>query len=261
MFLSALDGFFGSAGGFIHLVVASSHIEKQEDTRRRMNHGCETLRIKSREHLNASGTKKNVSRLFIASGDLPHQHHPTPPPSLVAVLENEPVLFPYNTIQLANDRMNGRIPMFSVLLTSEGKLFRWGVEDGEVYRFPTGVCTQIPLPCVEISCGRKHTMALMKGGFVMTWGTGYFGQLGHGDNVSYRHPRLLRRLDPTRLGEKVVQVRTTRRRRRCGGVLTAVAAVAAVAGVVRTAEAAAGDKAGCFMAASLSFWCWRTCHC
>ncbi|CAN0454852.1 unnamed protein product, partial [Scytosiphon promiscuus] len=49
-------------------------------------------------------------------------------------------------------------------------------------------------------------MALMKGGFVMTWGTGYFGQLGHGDNASYRHPRLLRRLDPHRLGERVVQV-------------------------------------------------------
>ena len=40
----------------------------------------------------------------------------------------------------------------------------------------------------------------------MTWGTGYFGQLGHGDNVSYRNPRLLRRLDPQRLGERVIQV-------------------------------------------------------
>lgn len=43
-------------------------------------------------------------------------------------------------------------------------------------------------------------------GFVMTWGTGYFGQLGHGDNASYRHPKLLRRLDPHRLGERVTQV-------------------------------------------------------
>ncbi|CAN0437307.1 unnamed protein product, partial [Hapterophycus canaliculatus] len=94
----------------------------------------------------------------------------------------------------------------SILRTTDGKLFRWGVEDGDIYRFPTGVCTQIPLPCVEVCCGRKHTMALMKGGFVMTWGTGYFGQLGHGDNASYRHPRLLRRLDPHRLGERVVQV-------------------------------------------------------
>lgn len=95
----------------------------------------------------------------------------------------------------------------SILRTSEGKLFRWGVEDGDVHPFPTGVCTQIPLPCIEVCCGRKHTVALMKGGFVMSWGTGYFGQLGHGDNASYRHPRLLRRLDPQRLGERVVQVR------------------------------------------------------
>lgn len=52
-------------------------------------------------------------------------------------------------------------------------------------------------------------------GFVMTWGTGYFGQLGHGDNASYRHPRLLRRLDPQRLGEMVIQVA-------CGGYHSAV---------------------------------------
>ncbi|CAN0359867.1 unnamed protein product, partial [Laminaria digitata] len=111
--------------------------------------------------------------------------------------------------------------IYSVLLTSSGKLFRWGVEDGGVFRVPTGVCTQIPLPCIDVCCGRKHTMALMKGGksrsarFVMTWGTGYFGQLGHGDNVSYRHPRLLRRLDPQRLGERVIQVA-------CGGYHSAV---------------------------------------
>ncbi|CAM9865992.1 unnamed protein product, partial [Ectocarpus sp. 8 AP-2014] len=104
----------------------------------------------------------------------------------------------------------------SILRTSEGKLFRWGVEDGDVHPFPTGVCTQIPLPCIEVCCGRKHTVALMKGGFVMSWGTGYFGQLGHGDNASYRHPRLLRRLDPQRLGERVVQVA-------CGGYHSAVA--------------------------------------
>lgn len=110
----------------------------------------------------------------------------------------------------------------SILRTSEGKLFRWGVEDGDVHPFPTGVCTQIPLPCIEVCCGRKHTVALMKGGFVMSWGTGYFGQLGHGDNASYRHPRLLRRLDPQRLGERVVQVKG------CGEVVERLAGVFAV---------------------------------
>lgn len=62
--------------------------------------------------------------------------------------------------------------VFSVLLTKEGKLFRWGVEDGDIYPFPTAVCTQIPLPCVEVCCGRKHTMALMKGGVHFRLGSG-----------------------------------------------------------------------------------------
>ncbi|CAM9181888.1 unnamed protein product [Choristocarpus tenellus] len=98
----------------------------------------------------------------------------------------------------------------SVLLTTKGKLYRWGLDDGEIFRVPEILLTGVPLQCVAISCGRKHTMALMKGGVVMTWGTGYFGQLGHGDNASYRHPKVLRRLDPQRLRDPVEQVA-------CGG--------------------------------------------
>ncbi len=44
---------------------------------------------------------------------------------------------------------------------------------------------------------------------------GYFGQLGHGDDLSCDRPRMLHHLDPQRLGDQVVQVA-------CGGLHSAV---------------------------------------
>jgi len=36
-------------------------------------------------------------------------------------------------------------------------------------------------PCVQISCGQNHTMALMASGKVFSWGAGTYGRLGLGD--------------------------------------------------------------------------------
>ncbi|CAM9472730.1 unnamed protein product, partial [Phaeothamnion confervicola] len=94
----------------------------------------------------------------------------------------------------------------SVLMTERGSVYLWGFHAGKVYPTPQPAPFGIPLKCVQIACGRKHTLLLMEGGFVMTFGIGYFGQLGHGDSASYGRPRLLRRLDPQRLGDRVVEL-------------------------------------------------------
>jgi len=63
-----------------------------------------------------------------------------------------------------------------------------------------------PLKCLHISCGRKHILALLDGGYTCSWGTGYFGQLGHGDDSSWDTPRMIQTLEPSKLGSKIIQV-------------------------------------------------------
>jgi len=42
--------------------------------------------------------------------------------------------------------------------------------------------------------------SVARDGLVLSWGCGYFGQLGHGDDASYHAPRVVQRLEPRRLG-------------------------------------------------------------
>ena len=63
-----------------------------------------------------------------------------------------------------------------------------------------------PLRCIQIACGRKHILALLDGGCVASWGTGYFGQLGHGDDSSWDTPRMINSLEPTTVGSKITQI-------------------------------------------------------
>jgi alpha-tubulin suppressor-like RCC1 family protein len=39
-----------------------------------------------------------------------------------------------------------------------------------VFPVPQRVSVGIPLRCTQVACGRKHCLALMEGGFVMSWG-------------------------------------------------------------------------------------------
>jgi alpha-tubulin suppressor-like RCC1 family protein len=64
----------------------------------------------------------------------------------------------------------------SVVLTSKGFLYRWGVDNGKVFPVPTYIAMGIARHVLSVNCGRKHTLALLEGGVVMTWGTGYFGK-------------------------------------------------------------------------------------
>lgn len=78
--------------------------------------------------------------------------------------------------------------------------------NGSVYASLTLIDVPHPLRCLQIACGRKHILALMEGGYVLSWGTGYLGQLGLGDDSSWDTPRMIRHLDPKRLGDVVQSV-------------------------------------------------------
>lgn len=105
---------------------------------------------------------------------------------------------------------------FTVALTTRGIPYQWGILNGRAFPEPTRVSLGVPLRCVQVACGRKHTLALMEGGYIMSWGVGYFGQLGHGDDLSCDRPRMVHLLDPPRLGgDHVVAIA-------CGGLHSAV---------------------------------------
>ena len=70
----------------------------------------------------------------------------------------------------------------------------------------TPVSIIYPLRCTQIACGRKHILALLDGGYVTSWGTGYFGQLGHGDDSSWDTPRMINSLEPSVVGSKIIQI-------------------------------------------------------
>ena len=48
---------------------------------------------------------------------------------------------------------------------------------GRAYPEPSRVSLGVPLRCLQVSCGRKHALALMEGGFVTSWGEREGGDL------------------------------------------------------------------------------------
>jgi alpha-tubulin suppressor-like RCC1 family protein len=64
-------------------------------------------------------------------------------------------------------------------------LYLTGTLHGHLYRHPTIQRPRIPLKCIQISCGKRHVLALFENKETMSQGSGYFGQLGHGFNKVY----------------------------------------------------------------------------
>jgi alpha-tubulin suppressor-like RCC1 family protein len=95
---------------------------------------------------------------------------------------------------------------FSVVLSRQGDLLLSGTLNGILSPSLSPVEIAYPLKCTQIACGRKHILGLMEGGFVVSWGVGYFGQLGHGDDSSWDQPKIINALEPARLGSKIVSV-------------------------------------------------------
>lgn len=99
---------------------------------------------------------------------------------------------------------------FTVALDIAGRVSVCGTVNGINYPILAPLKISYPLNCMQISCGKKHVLALMEGGHVLSWGVGYFGQLGHGDDSSYDNAKLIQALEPNRLSSTVIQVA-------CGG--------------------------------------------
>lgn len=95
---------------------------------------------------------------------------------------------------------------FTVLRFKDGTLQACGTVNGTVSPLLTPISLSIPLKCVQVSCGRRHIVALLERHIVMSWGSGCFGQLGHGDDRSWDSPRIISFLQPKRLGANVRSV-------------------------------------------------------
>ncbi|DBA02141.1 TPA: hypothetical protein N0F65_004776 [Lagenidium giganteum] len=52
---------------------------------------------------------------------------------------------------------------------------------------------------VDIDCGADHIVAVTEQGYLLTWGEGKDGRLGHGDSLPVRQPRLIRSLQHKRI--------------------------------------------------------------
>ena len=106
---------------------------------------------------------------------------------------------------------------YTLALTTSGHVYQWGTVNGKIYPIPNKVPIAFPLRVIQVASGRKHALALLEGGFVVSWGCGYFGQLGHGDDHSYDKPKMIHHLDPQRIGggDRVVKIA-------CGGMHSVV---------------------------------------
>lgn len=96
---------------------------------------------------------------------------------------------------------------FTTILEKSGKVKLCGYIHGAQYPSPIQLVIPTALKCVSIACGMKHGLILLEGGYVLSFGQGYFGQLGHGDDDSITslppaqsapEPKLITLLDPSR---------------------------------------------------------------
>ncbi|XP_073025431.1 ultraviolet-B receptor UVR8 [Primulina eburnea] len=95
-------------------------------------------------------------------------------------------------------------PSYSLAITDDGTLFSFGsgtnfcLGHGEQHNElqPRAVQSfkRKNIHIVRVSAGDEHVVALDSNGFVHTWGKGYCGALGHGDEIDKTTPQLLNSL-------------------------------------------------------------------
>ena len=95
---------------------------------------------------------------------------------------------------------------YTIVLKKDGTMLFCGELDGIVAPSLIPISVMYPIKCIQIACGRKHVLVLGENNIVMSWGRGYFGQLGHGNDNNYTAPKVINSLEPHRLGTKIVQV-------------------------------------------------------
>eukprot|EP01041_Mallomonas_annulata_P007463 gene7463-15275_t len=102
--------------------------------------------------------------------------------------------------------------IFTIRLAKDEKQIQWtGCFNGVVSPLLTDFHSiSLPLKFTQIVCGRKHILGLLEKNIVVSWGIGFFGQLGHGDDSSWDSPKVLEFFEPKRFGDKVIKLS-------CGG--------------------------------------------
>jgi alpha-tubulin suppressor-like RCC1 family protein len=99
---------------------------------------------------------------------------------------------------------------FTVVLQKSGTIGFCGALNGNIFPILNPIDIPLPVRCLSVACGRKHVLLLMERNVVMSFGTGYFGQLGHNNDSSWDSPRVVQALESRRLGGKVTAIA-------CGG--------------------------------------------
>ena len=59
----------------------------------------------------------------------------------------------------------------------------------------SSACMLITASCVQVACGGNHTVLLVEGGAVLSWGEGGWGQTGHGSTDNTCYPQRIERLE------------------------------------------------------------------
>ena len=95
---------------------------------------------------------------------------------------------------------------FTLLLTEDGGIEVMGVVNGRIFPKLTPIPISLPIRVKQAACGKKHTLLLMEGGFIMSFGVGFFGQLGHGDDYCHSTPKLIEALNPKQIGAEACLV-------------------------------------------------------
>jgi alpha-tubulin suppressor-like RCC1 family protein len=95
---------------------------------------------------------------------------------------------------------------FSVALCNDGSCYMTGSLSGDIRYLLEPVLIKYQLKPIQIACGNKHVLFLMEGGYVLSCGTGFFGQLGHGCDSNLHSPQLIEYLQPKRIGAPVVHI-------------------------------------------------------
>uniref|UniRef100_A0A8C6U3A9 RCC1-like domain-containing protein n=1 Tax=Neogobius melanostomus TaxID=47308 RepID=A0A8C6U3A9_9GOBI len=79
-----------------------------------------------------------------------------------------------------------------VVVCASGMVFSWGAgDDGQLGYYHhmtstgpgTGTGNYLPIPVVQVACGKSHSLVLTQGGDVFSWGLNSHGQLGLGKTI------------------------------------------------------------------------------
>ena len=95
----------------------------------------------------------------------------------------------------------------SLAVTASGAVYSWGYgDDGKLghgnqehQMLPKEVEALRGRQVTMVSAGGSHSLALTASGEVLSWGGGYYGKLGHGDEENQLRPKVVEALQGTRV--------------------------------------------------------------